>query len=194
MKPGATRDENTAALEAQYGIQAHPDHQSADGTNVSDGVQRETLPRKEDASKHETDQHRTNNVNKADQKTQGSDLTRKEDAFKHETDQHRTNNVNKADQKTQGSKDSSDQGDEDTEDPPNKENEANQNTRGGHRAEIVGADPFTVLNSTFLTISPPEFLYPTNSAIFCLFDPSRAYSRAVPPVFVFPHKLLSRFA
>ena len=160
MKPGATRDENTAALEAQYGIQAHPDHQSADGTNVSDGVQRETLPRKEDASKHETDQHRTNNVNKADQKTQGSDLTRKEDAFKHETDQHRTNNVNKADQKTQGSKDSSDQGDEDTEDPPNKENKANQNTRGGAPRGDSWSGPFHGLEFNFPHHIPSRFLIP----------------------------------
>ena len=41
-----------------------------------------------------------------------------------------------------------------------------------HRTEIVGADPCTVLNSTFLTISPPESLYPISSAIFRLFYPS----------------------
>ena len=120
LQEGATRDENIDALVAQYGTQAHPDHQSVGDTNVAPGVQRETLTRKEDASKRKTDQYRTNNANKADQKTQCSKVTRKEDASTHETNQLRTNNVNKADWKTQGSEDSSDQGGEDTEDPPNK--------------------------------------------------------------------------
>ena len=69
------------------------------------------------------------------------------------------------------------------------------NSRGKwHRTEIVGADPCMVSNSTFLAIYPPESLYPTNLTIFRLFDPFHSNFRAVPPVFVFPRKLPSRFS
>ena len=51
--------------------------------------------------------------------------------------------------------------------------------KGCHRTEEVGADPCTDPISIFLSISPPESLPPTNSAIFCLFDRSRSNSLAV---------------
>ena len=47
LKQDATREQNIAALEAYYGTQSHPDHQSGTGTNVERssmtyGVQHET--------------------------------------------------------------------------------------------------------------------------------------------------------